>query len=288
MLIHPGPRNLANHLAELGTRRKVRPCFIHTFTRFHLFPPQGFALEKSILPAAKAHCSVTGMKQHLTERFVKAMVPDAGRDLLVYDEVTGFGLYILRSGKRGFFLRYRIAGRDRRFTIGSWPTWSVTAAREEAKRLKREIDAGHDPLGKRIESRNAPTISDLIDRYLREHAVNLSPRSQSDQTSILHKMVEPEWGNRKVAEITPEDVDRLLAKVAKGRPRPRKHPPKVNLRRPPMKAFFRPTPIRANRVGEIVRKLFNLAIRWQMCADNARASNPDQFSAGPSHLIGHH
>jgi hypothetical protein len=35
------------------------------------------------------------MKQHLTERTVKAMVPDADRDLLVYDdEVIGFGLYV--------------------------------------------------------------------------------------------------------------------------------------------------------------------------------------------------
>ncbi len=96
-------------------------------------PPLRRRLEESILPAAKAHRSVTGMKQHLTERAVKAMVPAIDRDVLVYDdEVTGFGVYVLRSGKRGFFLRSRIAGRERRFTIGAWPTWSVTAAREEA------------------------------------------------------------------------------------------------------------------------------------------------------------
>jgi hypothetical protein len=72
-------------------------------------------------------------------------------------------------------------------------------------------------------------------------------------------MVEPEWGTRKVADIASEDVDRLLAKAAKGRPRPRKHPLKQNPRSSTMKAAFRPTPVRANRVGEIVRKLFNLA-----------------------------
>ena len=75
-------------------------------------------------------------------------------------------------------------------------------------------------------------------------------------------------GTRKVAEVTPEDVDRLLAKVSKGRPHPRKHPPKVNPRRPAIKGCFRPTPIRPDRVGEITRKMFNLAIHWQMRSDN--------------------
>jgi hypothetical protein len=213
------------------------------------------------------------MKQHLTERAIKAMVPEIDRDVLVYDEeVTGFAICVYRSGRRAFVLRYRIAGRSRHLTIGSWPDCSVTAAREEAKRLKRAVDAGNDPLGNRIDHRNAPTMSDLIDRYLREHAVQLAPRSFSDRTSLLRKLVEPEWGTRKVADITPEDVDRLLAKISKGRPRPRKHPPKPSPRRPEMKgARFGPTPVRANRVGEILRKMFNLAIRWQIRTDNPAA-----------------
>lgn len=251
---------------------------------FRLFTPLSASApvaKKSILLAVQAHGSVSGMKAHLTERFAKNIVADSRRDLLVYDdEVVGLGLCTYRSGKRAFVLSYRIAGRKRRYTIGYWPDWSVTAAREEARRLKREIDAGHDPLSKRTDNRNAPTIRELIDRYLKEHAVNLSPRSQSDQTSILRKMVEPDWGTRKVADITSEDVDRLLVKAAKGRPRPRKHSPKPNSRRPATKAYFRPTPVRANRVGEIVRRLFNLAIRWQMRSDNP-ASGFSRFPEVP-------
>lgn len=76
------------------------------------------------------------MKAHLTERFAKTILPDSSRDLLVYDdEVVGLGLCTYRSGKHAFVLSYRIAGRKRRYTIGYWPDWSVTAAREEARRL---------------------------------------------------------------------------------------------------------------------------------------------------------
>ena len=30
----------------------------------------------------------------------------------------------------------------------------------------------------------------------------------------------------------------------------------------------KPTPVRANRLGKILRKMFNLAIRWRIRADN--------------------
>jgi hypothetical protein len=204
------------------------------------------------------------MKVHLTERVAKAAEPKSSGDRRIFDDdVVGFGLCVYSSNARAFFLRYCIAGRRRYCTIGSWPDWSVSAAREQAKQLKREVDSGSDPLARRIEARHSPTMSGLIDRYLEEHALQLSPRNRSDQTSILRKIVAPEWGTRKVTDITAEDVDRLLVKAAKGRPRPRKHPP-----RPGTKIIVKATPVRANRVGEVMRKLFNLAIRWQMRTDN--------------------
>jgi hypothetical protein len=99
------------------------------------------------------------MKVHLTERIARAAKSEASRDTRVFDdEVIGLGLCVYASNARAFFLRYCIAGRRRYCTIGSWPDWSVAAAREEAKRLKREIDGGNDPLTRRIEARHAPTM----------------------------------------------------------------------------------------------------------------------------------
>lgn len=211
------------------------------------------------------------MKAHLTERMVKTAEGRPGKDVLIFDdEIAGLALCIYASGNRAFCLIYRIAGRQRRLTIGSWPDWSVTAAREEARALKRRIDQGDDPLGERQEARAAATVRELIDRYIEEHTSKLAPRSAADQISMLRKLVEPEWGVRKAAEITPSDVDRLLKKIAEGRARPHKEKPKRKRKKPLAKT--RPTPIRANRVGEVLRKMFNLAIGWKMREDNPAAA----------------
>jgi integrase len=201
------------------------------------------------------------MKAHLTERYVKGLQPKQ-KNIIVYDEeVVGFGVRITSGGKSGqgfraFILTYRIEARERHLTIGAWPDWSVTAAREEAKRLKREIDQGRDPMAERDEARESPNVRQLINRYLEEHAAKLAKRNRDDQASMLRKLVEPAWGPRNAAEIQPDDVDRLLRQIAGGTPGKRGR---------------KPTPVRANRLGEILRKMFNLAIRWRIRADNPAA-----------------
>ncbi|MDT8854937.1 integrase arm-type DNA-binding domain-containing protein [Paracoccaceae bacterium Fryx2] len=166
------------------------------------------------------------MATHLTERVVKA-AEIGTRKYVVFDEdCAGFGLCVFLSGRKGFILIYRAAGRQRRMTIGTWPSWSVVAAREEAKRLKRDIDRGEDPMDVRTNARHAPTVEELVERYIDEHLPKLSASSAKDQASMLRTLVLPDWRSRKVADITPTDVDRLLIKVAAGRPRVWKKPVK--------------------------------------------------------------
>ena len=75
--------------------------------------------------------------------------PARGNKITYDDAVKGFGFRITAGDARAFVLNYRrkLDGRERRVTIGSYPDWSTAAAREEAKRLKREIDGGADPVG---------------------------------------------------------------------------------------------------------------------------------------------
>ena len=202
----------------------------------------------------------------LTEKVLREAEPAAGRDYQIFDtEVRGFAACIYRGGGRAFTLDYRHAGRQRRMTFGRWPDWSVSAARERARELRREIDAGGDPLAQRETKREAPRVTDLIERYCAEHLPKLSERSAADQRSALAKLVAPVWGRKLVTEITQTDVDKLLTKIAAGRARPHKDKPNNRARKlQPAK----PTPVRANRIGEVLRKMFTLAVQWRWCEDN--------------------
>jgi len=202
----------------------------------------------------------------LNEKALRDAEPKPGVSYQVFDtEVIGFAVRIQSSGARTFTIDYRHAGRQRRMNIGRWPEWSVTAARERAKELRRAIDEGHDPLAAKEEFRGAPRIKDMIDRYIREHLPKLAKNNAGDQTSMLKKMVEPAWGNKLMTEITKSDVAKFLDFVAEGRPRPSKEKPNNRARK---LQGHKPTPIRANRTGEVLRKMFTLAMEWEWRTDN--------------------
>ena len=202
----------------------------------------------------------------LSEKLLRDAEPCQGNSYQIFDtEILGLAAKVQSSGTRTFTLDYRYAGRQRRMTIGRWPEWSVTSARERAKDLRRMIDAGQDPLAAKEELREAPHITDMIDRYIREHLPKLAPVNAGDQISMLRQMLEPAWGNRLVTDITKSDVAKFLDFVAEGRPRPSKQKPNNRARK---LQGHKPTPVRANRVGEVLRKMFTLTVEWGWRADN--------------------
>jgi hypothetical protein len=79
----------------------------------------------------------------------KAELPEKGQRFIFDDHrdaPRGFGLRVTKAGGKAFILKYSIDGRERRKTLGDWPTWSLEAARAEAQDLTRAINKGTDPL----------------------------------------------------------------------------------------------------------------------------------------------
>jgi integrase len=187
------------------------------------------------------------MVTRLTDTEVKRLpIPAAGNAIIWDAAVTGLGARVTAAGHRSFVLDYRThAGRRRRYTIGSFPNWSVAGAREEARRLRRAIDRGGDPLAEIEAARGAPIIADLIDRFLDEHVGRKRPHTQRDYRNIIERHIRPAMGRLKVAEVTWSDVDALHRRITKAGQR-----------------------TQANRVVAVVSKMFALAIRWQMRPDN--------------------
>src|SRR5689334_12057721 len=119
----------------------------------------------------------------LSDRVVRALsAPPSGARIWYDDEIPGFGIRVTTKGVRAFVLNYTAAGRERRLTIGRFPIWSATAARDEARRLRRMIDDGIDPLEQRAANdaaaaaeRSMPTLRDLYERYSSEHLPRKAP-----------------------------------------------------------------------------------------------------------------
>jgi integrase len=184
----------------------------------------------------------------LTDKIVRDLVaPPAGNTIAWDSAVKSFGVRATTGGAKAFVLDYRSGGRQRRYTIGSWPDWSVAAARNEAMRLKREIDRGRDPMAERHHARHAPTVADLCDRYLAEHVDVHNKRSTGNEVRrMIEKIIKPMLGRLKIDALRHADIERFHR----------------DLRR---------TPRQANYAVAMISKMMNLAERWQLRPLN---SNP--------------
>jgi integrase len=176
----------------------------------------------------------------------KVEAPDKGA-VTYWDSdprVVGFGVRIYAAGGRSFFLNYRIDGRERRYTIGPFPRWSVAAARERAKELRAEIDRGHDPAGQRRERREAPTVQDLIDRYVDEHLPRKAASGAriEDEKRMLAEIGDQLGKHTKVADVHGGDIRDMHRKISEsiGRSGPRA--------------------VRANRILAVCSKMFSLSL----------------------------
>ena len=198
--------------------------------------------------AAKSAANVRTGNVTLTSSVIRTLKPPATGNKVHWDsDVAGFGIRITAKGARAFVFNYRTtAGRERRPTIGDWPTWTATDARREALRLRRVVDAGGDPLADVEAIRTAPTMNDLADRFEEEHLPRKRPGTATDYRRMLDNWIRPHFGNHdKVADVTFEDIDSLHRKISKaGHQR------------------------RANTVVAVLSKMFTLAIKWKMRSDN--------------------
>ena len=129
------------------------------------------------------------MAQRLTDRSVKGLpLPVRGNRIFYDDVVSGFGCRVTAAGARAFVLNYRRRGDglERRYTIGAWPDWSVAGARDEAKRLKRDVSGRVDPLGDLRSERAAATMRNIFDRFIEDYLPRKRPSTRKKLPATDH------------------------------------------------------------------------------------------------------
>jgi integrase len=148
------------------------------------------------------------MAEKLTETLIKGLTPPERGARFAYDsELTGFAIKVFAptkanpTGARTFVLSYWLDGTERRFRIGAWPDWSVTAARAEAKAIRQRVDRGEDPATERRERREAPVMTDLAERYKREHLPRKSEQSRHDDGVMVGHILRHIGADRRVADV---------------------------------------------------------------------------------------
>lgn len=160
-------------------------------------------------------------------------------------DVIGFHLRVLPGGTKSFCVYYRVDGRRRRRSIGSFPTVRVADARDGARNLITAAKSGGDPFGERDRRKQRQTVSELWDYYWETHALpKKSASSQREDIRIWNKHLKPQFQNVHIEDIHFDDVQKLHSAM-------------------------RRTPTEANRVVALLSKMMSLSIRR-----GQRESNP--------------
>ncbi len=191
----------------------------------------------------------------LTKRIIDAATytgTNNARCVLWDDEVPGFGCRVYPGGRKAFVLSYRVGDRKRLLTIGTYGVLTLdqarTAARSELAKVQTE---GADPVATREQERQGETVRDLCTAYLDRYA-KVHKKSWSEDERRINSRILPVWASLKAKAIKRADVAALHSKIGTKEGHP----------------------YEANRVRELVAKMFELAHRWGFVPEDHR--NPAQ------------
>ncbi len=167
------------------------------------------------------------------------------QDIRWDNAIPGFGVRIYPTGKKSFVLYYRTTTkRQHIMTIGRYGVLTLDEARDRARKALAQASDGEDPLEIRQRTRRGETVKALCAEYMDRHA-KPKKKTWKDDERWINKYILPAWGNHKVRSITHTDAAALHSKIGKTHP------------------------YAANRILELISKMFELARRWGYVDDDA-------------------
>jgi integrase len=159
----------------------------------------------------------------ITKRAIDAAAPKAASYFLWCSELSGFGVRIQPSGRRTYYVDYRLHGRRKRFALGVHGKVTTEEARKLALSILGAVAKGEDPGAPR---RGAITVADLCKRYMAaarqgapfgKRRLPKRPSTLRQDQARIDRHIIPLLGARRVKDLSRADVAQFIRDVTIGK-----------------------------------------------------------------------
>ncbi len=171
-------------------------------------------------------------------------------------ECIGLKLRVSKNGRRFFQHRYSYLGRKRCLSIGEYPHVSVQDARKRVSEHKGLLSRDIDPATEREQKRQDIDLETFCKEFYIPHAMSHKKTWKNDQYMLNHRII-PTLGKLRLSTITVRDITTFHTKEKE-----------------------RNTATTANHYLLLLKRLFNLAIKWGLM-ETSPASGLEKFKEPP-------
>ncbi len=128
----------------------------------------------------------------------------------------GLRIRVTQKGTKTFSLVYRnAAGKQRRYTLGTYPAMTLAEARARARSTQIDVQAGADPAQRDSGDERAPElISALLEQHLSEWARRVRKGTLDDLRSCWNRVLLTELGTLQPKQVARRDVRRIVEHLA--------------------------------------------------------------------------
>lgn len=139
-------------------------------------------------------------------------------------DFEGLYLEVMPSGSKYWRLKYRLQGKEKRISLGIYPTVSLTAAREKKLKIKDELRSGVNPLLSRLENEqtaafaSSQTFESIAREWHDKQIETWNPRYAQTVLHRLEKYLFGDIGSYPVRMIKPQIILNCLQKIEKTGP----------------------------------------------------------------------
>jgi integrase len=149
----------------------------------------------------------------LTDTSIRAVKPGE-KSVKLFD---GGGLYLelTPSGGKWWRLKYRFEGKEKRISLGTYPTVGLKEARERREQAKKILSQGVDPSAERKEAKavaaaevreQTATFESVAREWFAKKTAHLTPDYRKQLLSRLENHLFPYIGGKPLSTLEPSDV----------------------------------------------------------------------------------